>query len=80
MILFAIRIPKVFSLLISGALLSVAGYRIQHVVLNPLADPYLLGTSVGASLGLAIHYIFLVVFSFFLVCYFPLLEHYWPPY
>lgn len=35
----------------TGASLGVAGVCLQTLVRNPLADPYLLGVSAGASLG-----------------------------
>ncbi|RZQ64922.1 iron ABC transporter permease [Amycolatopsis suaedae] len=43
------RAPRVFLALIVGAGLSVAGVVLQAVVRNPLAEPYILGVSSGAS-------------------------------
>ncbi|WP_218952187.1 FecCD family ABC transporter permease [Amycolatopsis anabasis] len=43
------RAPRVFLALITGAGLSVAGAVLQAVVRNPLAEPYILGVSSGAS-------------------------------
>lgn len=45
------RAPRVLTAAAVGAGLSVAGAVMQSVVRNPLADPYLLGLSSGASLG-----------------------------
>lgn len=50
-VLYAIRIPKVLVVIFVGASLAVAGYLMQQLVNNPLADPYLLSTASGASLG-----------------------------
>ena len=48
------RIPKAITAILSGAALSVAGLQMQTVFRNPLAGPYILGVSSGASLGVAL--------------------------
>jgi len=48
------RIPRVFSALVAGIALSVSGLQMQTVFRNPLAGPYVLGISSGASLGVAL--------------------------
>lgn len=53
-ILHAIRIPKAVTAILAGASLSVAGLIMQTLFRNPLAGPYTLGVSSGASLGVAI--------------------------
>lgn len=50
-IVWEIRLPRTLLGLIVGAGLAVAGAGIQTLVRNPLADPYLLGVSSGASVG-----------------------------
>ena len=50
-IVWLIRLPRVLLAGIVGAGLSVVGATMQATVRNPLADPYLLGTSSGASVG-----------------------------
>jgi iron complex transport system permease protein len=50
-IVWQIRLPRTFLGLVVGAGLAVAGAGIQTLVRNPLADPYLLGVSSGASVG-----------------------------
>src|SRR5690625_6254675 len=45
------RAPRVLVASVVGAGLALAGAVMQSVVRNPLADPYLLGLSSGASLG-----------------------------
>lgn len=50
-IVWDFRTPRVLLAAITGAGLSVAGVSLQALVRNPLADPYLLGISSGASLG-----------------------------
>lgn len=49
-----IRIPRVATAALAGAGLAVAGLLMQTLFANPLADPYILGVSSGASLGVAI--------------------------
>jgi iron complex transport system permease protein len=48
------RIPRVLTALLAGAALSVSGLQMQTVFRNPLAGPYVLGITSGASLGVAI--------------------------
>ena len=50
-ILFALRLPRVLTAAALGGLLGVAGVAFQALLRNPLADPYVLGVSGGASLG-----------------------------
>ena len=53
-ILHEIRLPKAVTAIMAGAALSVAGLMMQTLFRNPLAGPYTLGVSSGASLGVAI--------------------------
>jgi iron complex transport system permease protein len=53
-ILWRIRIPRVLIALLAGGGLAVAGMAFQAMFRNPLATPFTLGTSSGASLGVAI--------------------------
>lgn len=48
------RIPRALTALLAGMALSVSGLQMQTVFRNPLAGPYVLGISSGASLGVAI--------------------------
>lgn len=50
-ILWQIRIPRVTAALIVGASLALAGLMAQGVCNNALAEPSILGTTAGASLG-----------------------------
>jgi iron complex transport system permease protein len=50
-ILFKIRLPRVLLAAILGGSLAVAGVAFQALLRNPLADPYVLGVSGGASVG-----------------------------
>ncbi|MEU6038617.1 iron ABC transporter permease [Actinomadura sp. NPDC047616] len=50
-VVWEIRTPRVLVAALAGAGLSVAGVALQALVRNPLADPYVLGVSAGASLG-----------------------------
>ncbi|WP_250289659.1 MULTISPECIES: iron ABC transporter permease [unclassified Frankia] len=52
-IIWQVRTPRVLLAFVVGAGLAVAGATLQVVVRNPLADPYVLGVSSGASLGAA---------------------------
>ena len=50
-IVWLIRLPRVVLAVLVGMGLSVVGAVMQAIVKNPLADPYVLGISSGASLG-----------------------------
>jgi iron complex transport system permease protein len=50
-IVWLIRFPRVLLALFVGAGLAAVGVAMQAVVRNPLADPYILGVSSGASVG-----------------------------
>jgi len=50
-ILFFARLPRVLLALIGGAALSVTGVLFQCMLRDPLAEPYTLGVSSGASVG-----------------------------
>lgn len=53
-ILLQIRFPRALAAALAGAALALAGLQMQTVFRNPLADPYILGVSSGASLGVAL--------------------------
>ncbi len=53
-ILWNFRIPKVITALLAGVALSVCGLQMQTLFRNPLADPFILGISSGAGLGVAL--------------------------
>lgn len=53
-ILFTLRLPRVVAACLVGAALATAGCLLQGLLRNPLADPYVIGTSGGAALGAAL--------------------------
>ena len=54
LIVLDIRLVKAIVAILSGVALSVSGLQMQTLFRNPLAGPYVLGISSGASLGVAI--------------------------
>ena len=50
-IVWELRLPRVVAGMIVGAGLATAGAVFQALLRNPLADPYIIGTAAGASLG-----------------------------
>jgi iron complex transport system permease protein len=54
MIIFQIRLPRVIGGALVGAALATAGVLFQGLLRNPMADPYIIGTSAGAALGATI--------------------------
>ena len=53
-IFWRLRLPRVLTGAVVGAVLSVCGAAYQSIFRNPLTDPYVLGVSSGASLGAAV--------------------------
>ncbi len=53
-IIFQIRLPRVIGGALVGAALATAGVLFQGLLRNPMADPYIIGTSAGAALGATI--------------------------
>jgi iron complex transport system permease protein len=53
-IIIDFRLPKTITAIVVGAGLSVCGLLMQTLFRNPLAGPYVLGLSSGASLGVAL--------------------------
>ena len=53
-IVWDIRLPRSVGAWTAGALLGLSGAVAQGLFRNPLADPYLLGSASGASLGVAL--------------------------
>ncbi|MFB0559380.1 MAG: FecCD family ABC transporter permease [Dehalococcoidales bacterium] len=58
-ILFQIRLPRVVGGALVGAALATAGVLFQGLLRNPLADPYIIGTSSGALFGATLVIIFI---------------------
>ena len=52
--ILALRVPRVALAAGTGAALAIAGAALQALLKNPLADPFLLGTSGGAAAGAAV--------------------------
>jgi iron complex transport system permease protein len=53
-ILYSIRLPRVLVAFLMGMALGASGALLQGILRNPLADPYILGISSGASLTAAL--------------------------
>jgi iron complex transport system permease protein len=53
-IVWYFRIPKAIVAVLVGVALAISGLQMQTVFRNPLADPYVLGISSGAGLGVAL--------------------------
>ena len=53
-VVIQLRLPQAVTALISGAALAVSGLQMQTLFRNPLAGPFVLGISSGASLGVAL--------------------------
>ncbi|KAF5429052.1 iron complex transport system permease protein [Candidatus Methanophagaceae archaeon] len=61
-IIFDIRLPRIFLAIMVGAALATAGTTLQGLFKNPMADPYIIGISSGAAVGAAISIAFLQQF------------------
>lgn len=52
-IMMSLRLPKAITAVVAGASLALSGLMMQTLFRNPLAGPYILGVSSGATLGVA---------------------------
>ncbi|MCK5548761.1 MAG: iron chelate uptake ABC transporter family permease subunit [Thermoplasmata archaeon] len=59
-VIFEIRMPRILLSAVVGGGLAVAGALMQGLFKNPMADPFILGTSSGAALGAS----FVILFGF----------------
>ena len=62
-ILLQVRLPRIIAAAIIGAALSIAGLLFQGLFRNPMADPYVIGSSGGAALGASVGLFLLPQFS-----------------
>src|SRR5579862_7312483 len=69
-IVWQVRMPIVIGAVFVGAALAVAGTLFQGMLRNPLADPFLIGTSSGAALGAT--FAFVLPFDTIYGTFFPL--------
>ncbi len=53
-ILLELRLPRMITAVLVGSSLGIAGVGFQALFRNPLADPYIIGASSGAALGVTI--------------------------
>ncbi len=56
-IIFEIRLPRILMAVAVGGGLSVAGAVFQAILMNPLAEPYILGISSGGSFGAVLSFV-----------------------
>ena len=56
-ILVQLRLPRTLTALCIGGMLSMSGCILQGLFKNPLVEPYTLGISGGASLGVALSFL-----------------------
>jgi iron complex transport system permease protein len=70
-IIINFRIPKAITAILVGSGLSICGLLMQTLFRNPLAGPFVLGISSGASLGVAILILGSSVYGGFLLTYSP---------
>jgi iron complex transport system permease protein len=64
-ILLQIRLPRVLAAAVVGAALSISGLMFQGLFRNPMADPYVIGSSGGAVLGASVGIFFFSQLSVF---------------
>ncbi len=69
-VVWQLRLPRLLQAMLVGACLSTAGTAFQSLLRSPLADPYLTGTSAGASLGTALAVVLGLSYGLYPVCAF----------
>lgn len=62
-ILVEVRLPRIATAIVVGAALAQAGVIFQGLLRNPMADPYIIGTSGGAALGATVAMLLPVQFA-----------------
>ncbi|MDR9808329.1 FecCD family ABC transporter permease [Rhizobium hidalgonense] len=60
LIILDIRLPRIVAGILAGIHFSLAGYLLQTITRNPLADPSLMGVSQGATLSVTVFLLFTV--------------------
>ena len=60
-LLLSLRLPRVIAAILTGSSLALAGLVMQACIQNPLADPFILGVSSGATAGATFAIVFLPV-------------------
>lgn len=63
-IVMNVRLPRIILASLVGAALAIAGAAFQGLLRNPLADPYTLGVSSGASVGAVVTLFFQITIPF----------------
>ncbi len=53
-IMLELRLPRMLAAILVGSSLGIAGVGFQSLFRNPLADPYIIGASSGAALGVTV--------------------------
>ncbi len=56
-VIFDIRLPRIFLALAAGGGLAIAGAVFQALLMNPLAEPYILGVSSGGTFGAVLSFL-----------------------
>ncbi len=69
-VVWQLRLPRLLQAILVGACLSTAGAAFQSLLRSPLADPYLTGTSAGASLGTAVAVVLGLNYGLYPLCAF----------
>ncbi|WP_018247687.1 FecCD family ABC transporter permease [Orenia marismortui] len=72
-IIFKVRLPRVLLAALVGVALATAGTLFQSLLKNPMADPYIIGISSGASLGASLGFILKLNFDLYYLNTIPLL-------
>lgn len=62
-IIFRIRMPRIVLGILVGSGLAISGAAFQGLFKNPMADPYMIGISSGASLGATLAIVFKLSFA-----------------
>jgi iron complex transport system permease protein len=68
-VIMQVRLPRVLAAALVGIALAVAGVVLQGLFRNPMADPYIIGISAGASVGASLAIVFGFGLSFFGMLY-----------
>ena len=71
-VLVDLRLPRLLLGFVSGAILTLGGFYMQALLRNPLADPYIMGISSGAGLGVNLVILGIIPFGAWMAWSYPL--------
>ena len=71
-VIWDLRLPRVLLAFCAGGVLTLGGFYMQSLIRNPLADPYIMGVTAGAGLGVNLLILGLIPITAYTIFTYPL--------